>query len=198
MDIYCVLRLDDDKISQKSVSGGNDVAESGSDVTGSVDGVKSAEEYNYDDFTAEQKLCPFLSYASVGNIISFALERSPPTPTDTKRRKNTTADWRKECRRARFIPTSVERNSCESGGSIILYVSAKNQTWKAKLRQTLQLHESEEKSTLCASENRIYRTNGILQQRPTASSRKNHMMVCLLYTSPSPRDGLLSRMPSSA
>ena len=25
-----------------------------------------------------------------------------------------------------------------------------------------------------------------------------HNMVCLLYTSPSPRDGLLSRMPSSA
>ena len=24
------------------------------------------------------------------------------------------------------------------------------------------------------------------------------MMACLLYTSPSPRDGLLSRMPSSA
>ena len=24
------------------------------------------------------------------------------------------------------------------------------------------------------------------------------LMVCLLYTSPSPRDGLLSRMPSSA
>ena len=25
-----------------------------------------------------------------------------------------------------------------------------------------------------------------------------HAMICLLYTSPSPRDGLLSRMPSSA
>ena len=25
-----------------------------------------------------------------------------------------------------------------------------------------------------------------------------HPVVCLLYTSPSPRDGLLSRMPSSA
>ena len=25
-----------------------------------------------------------------------------------------------------------------------------------------------------------------------------HVYVCLLYTSPSPRDGLLSRMPSSA
>ena len=26
----------------------------------------------------------------------------------------------------------------------------------------------------------------------------NHHLTCLLYTSPSPRDGLLSRMPSSA
>ena len=31
-----------------------------------------------------------------------------------------------------------------------------------------------------------------------ASSRPNRCRVCLLYTSPSPRDGLLSRMPSSA
>ena len=28
--------------------------------------------------------------------------------------------------------------------------------------------------------------------------RKNDVDICLLYTSPSPRDGLLSRMPSSA
>ena len=27
---------------------------------------------------------------------------------------------------------------------------------------------------------------------------KNYSISCLLYTSPSPRDGLLSRMPSSA
>ena len=26
----------------------------------------------------------------------------------------------------------------------------------------------------------------------------DHLLFCLLYTSPSPRDGLLSRMPSSA
>ena len=31
-----------------------------------------------------------------------------------------------------------------------------------------------------------------------ASSAGNHAQGCLLYTSPSPRDGLLSRMPSSA
>ena len=33
-----------------------------------------------------------------------------------------------------------------------------------------------------------------------ASEQKRHVMLigCLLYTSPSPRDGLLSRMPSSA
>ena len=28
--------------------------------------------------------------------------------------------------------------------------------------------------------------------------RNNNLLICLLYTSPSPRDGLLSRMPSSA
>ena len=36
-------------------------------------------------------------------------------------------------------------------------------------------------------------------QRPAADgSRAGYYYVCLLYTSPSPRDGLLSRMPSSA
>ena len=29
-------------------------------------------------------------------------------------------------------------------------------------------------------------------------AKANQAIVCLLYTSPSPRDGLLSRMPSSA
>ena len=32
----------------------------------------------------------------------------------------------------------------------------------------------------------------------TARSRNDQVVTCLLYTSPSPRDGLLSRMPSSA
>ena len=31
-----------------------------------------------------------------------------------------------------------------------------------------------------------------------ATGRKDNLLGCLLYTSPSPRDGLLSRMPSSA
>ena len=34
----------------------------------------------------------------------------------------------------------------------------------------------------------------VLSQMPSATSAED----CLLYTSPSPRDGLLSRMPSSA
>ena len=37
---------------------------------------------------------------------------------------------------------------------------------------------------------------GIVEPMTTASGE--HLWVCLLYTSPSPRDGLLSRMPSSA
>ena len=35
-----------------------------------------------------------------------------------------------------------------------------------------------------------------VQGAPTVSAKRDK--VCLLYTSPSPRDGLLSRMPSSA
>ena len=35
--------------------------------------------------------------------------------------------------------------------------------------------------------------------KPTGANQVGiHILVCLLYTSPSPRDGLLSRMPSSA
>ena len=33
---------------------------------------------------------------------------------------------------------------------------------------------------------------------PEPSTNKDFLIACLLYTSPSPRDGLLSRMPSSA
>ena len=36
------------------------------------------------------------------------------------------------------------------------------------------------------------------QQRPRIKTAKGYSKYCLLYTSPSPRDGLLSRMPSSA
>ena len=38
----------------------------------------------------------------------------------------------------------------------------------------------------------------ILPRRITGTSLKFQRKVCLLYTSPSPRDRLLSRMPSSA
>ena len=34
--------------------------------------------------------------------------------------------------------------------------------------------------------------------RKLVNKAKSHGGICLLYTSPSPRDGLLSRMPSSA
>ena len=45
---------------------------------------------------------------------------------------------------------------------------------------------------------KLYNTyvNGI--KRAVDFNDANKVYVCLLYTSPSPRDGLLSRMPSSA
>ena len=37
-----------------------------------------------------------------------------------------------------------------------------------------------------------------LEKQPLHNVSRAYQLVCLLYTSPSPRDGLLSRMPSSA
>ena len=42
-----------------------------------------------------------------------------------------------------------------------------------------------------------YARNFLLPQKKALTASKANI-ACLLYTSPSPRDGLLSRMPSSA
>ena len=44
----------------------------------------------------------------------------------------------------------------------------------------------------------IYTTNAIESLNSVIRKATKQRKVCLLYTSPSPRDGLLSRMPSSA
>ena len=40
--------------------------------------------------------------------------------------------------------------------------------------------------------------DGILTDFEAVELKARTLLICLLYTSPSPRDGLLSRMPSSA
>ena len=45
---------------------------------------------------------------------------------------------------------------------------------------------------------RLARLGGLLTNAVTGGVADEGVEVCLLYTSPSPRDGLLSRMPSSA
>src|SRR5665647_491456 len=52
-----------------------------------------------------------------------------------------------------------------------------------------------------ASQSNVSQHLALLRQRQIVKTRKegsNIYYSCLLYTSPSPRDGLLSRMPSSA
>ena len=44
----------------------------------------------------------------------------------------------------------------------------------------------------------VYAAQGELARNYEALLQKVRSTFCLLYTSPSPRDGLLSRMPSSA
>ena len=45
---------------------------------------------------------------------------------------------------------------------------------------------------------KIYEDDYVLSFHDINPQKKIHALVCLLYTSPSPRDATLSRMPSSA
>ena len=45
---------------------------------------------------------------------------------------------------------------------------------------------------------KTYFENALLKAKAASLETKTWALACLLYTSPSPRDGLLSRMPSSA
>ena len=66
--------------------------------------------------------------------------------------------------------------------------------------RTIQRIENEEVTPSIHSLNRI---SEVLNEDFSSSEnksifKKSYVFICLLYTSPSPRDGLLSRMPSSA
>ena len=56
--------------------------------------------------------------------------------------------------------------------------------------------EKDQSQTEAGRERARIETNG--DDPRSARAKVSDLEVCLLYTSPSPRDGLLSRMPSSA
>ena len=61
-------------------------------------------------------------------------------------------------------------------------------------------HDDKPRLYLCTVCDKQFKSRpGLRYHKLTAHSEGNsHLCTCLLYTSPSPRDGLLSRMPSSA
>ena len=63
--------------------------------------------------------------------------------------------------------------------------------------QTMYLHHDKHLQTYVDNLNRALRDYPFLQTF-TLEQLLCNLESCLLYTSPSPRDGLLSRMPSSA
>ena len=68
-----------------------------------------------------------------------------------------------------------------------------------KLKLDLTKHQEEQLKKFLQSvlnENKKFNLTGITD--PREAIIKHLFDSCLLYTSPSPRDGLLSRMPSSA
>ena len=93
---------------------------------------------------------------------------------------------------------ALEREQAALSGTIASHKSdiARSQTAIGEIEiQILQVKRTQQESVLTelrATESEI---NDLKEQLVTALNDVKH---CLLYTSPSPRDGLLSRMPSSA
>ena len=83
-------------------------------------------------------------------------------------------------------------------------MQSKKPTYK-KPREQIDFYEE---STWLSNDKPMYENDKVAVFRDKYPVTKGHLLfipkknevsyVCLLYTSPSPRDGLLSRMPSSA
>ena len=79
-----------------------------------------------------------------------------------------------------------------------IYIIHENDEWLVPLRESFKKIKAPFKEWHMDKESFDFKKsppNGIFYNRMSASA---HSRGCLLYTSPSPRDGLLSRMPSSA
>ena len=69
--------------------------------------------------------------------------------------------------------------------------------WRLQVRDFLKTERPNEYDPGAMSEGNV-REQAWWNNWKSALSEKGWVAPCLLYTSPSPRDGLLSRMPSSA
>ena len=80
------------------------------------------------------------------------------------------------------------------GHSLRCFVDGTNDSFRLQIDGVdldTKLGKTAQKSQLLLS------VNGLIAN-PATYTLSNSIVTCLLYTSPSPRDGLLSRMPSSA
>ena len=63
---------------------------------------------------------------------------------------------------------------------------------------TIKVLRVEQAKVLVKTHSGVLQLDGLTSITPTVAGILARYRGCLLYTSPSPRDGLLSRMPSSA
>ena len=94
------------------------------------------------------------------------------------------------------LPKGFERPS--SSPSQEKYEKVKPSSKTTTLRISKFNPESDSTSTFSEFKVHYQRWTTVLDAILEVKSNYDHSIGCLLYTSPSPRDGLLSRMPSSA
>ena len=91
------------------------------------------------------------------------------------------------------IEADAERNTY--AGFFELSISLKE---NIDIKMAARYEELENDNTFDPKLSFLYKFSDYLAFRGSLSSSFREPSFCLLYTSPSPRDGLLSRMPSSA
>ena len=91
-----------------------------------------------------------------------------------------------------FLTNAVANRASRVQGRTLAATAAR--VWPSSATTALEARVRRGRAHVAPASGVVFRTIGL----PRETAGKTVLYGCLLYTSPSPRDGLLSRMPSSA
>ena len=184
---YCVLALGKDRRIQKFYSSVDEV----------INSANSLDEQGYDTYfglatfeTGESRKVP-----NVKSLSSFFLDLDCGVGKDYESQNLAVKDLRAFCDKLN-LPKPIMVNS--GYGVHVYWVLQESVAYDEWLPVAQALKDKCTQHKLLADIAVTADAARVLRIPNTHNHKKGLLKPCLLYTSPSPRDGLLSRMPSSA
>ena len=93
----------------------------------------------------------------------------------------------------KFMNWVADYNLIERGYILKMILAQEKLYFSKRVIKNIEVHKNSQPQLITLNSEQDEAVNTIIKL-----VKKNDYITCLLYTSPSPRDGLLSRMPSSA